>query len=207
MNYHRYNDIIGASNPVQGGYPQPHPHAAPQGPVVGNWGPGGWGGEPFFGAGEAGGGGYAPPSPIQTPALALGPGSQPLALKKPLGCPRTCLPANGTVAVNFTPQEFFKPVRFVLGRRTASQVSITSMSAGVAQLLASIGDEVLGEMFLPEASGLSLNGYTVLPNQPIIVTFKSRSDMDLIIEASFEGWAAAGQPFHLYGPNAGVQVY
>jgi hypothetical protein len=178
MSRHRYADIVGAGD---------------------------WGG-PFFGA--AGDPGYyAPPAPVDSPALAIGPSGCPLALRKPLGLTPKCIPAGGCATLTAVSQELFKPQLLILPKRVAIAVSITDMRAGIQPLLASADGEIPGEAFLADSENVTFNGWTVLPNQPIFVTFQNESDQDLVVKGAFWGWVASGNMMHLYGPNLSAQKF
>jgi hypothetical protein len=173
------------------------------GDLIGNWGPGNWGG-PFFGADDGSGGGYSPPDPVHSPALALGPQNAPLALKKYLGVRPMCIAAGDSATIQAVPQELFKVVRLIIPAGIASAISVTDLKAGIQPLLASADGEIPGEAFLPSAEDVTFNGYTVLPNQPIFLTVTNTSTQAVTFRAAFLGWVAAGGLMHLYGPNLSV---
>lgn len=168
-------------------------------------GAGDWGG-PFFGAaGDPSG--YTPPAPINSPALAVGPGAGGLALRKPLGLTPKCIAAGQCETLQAVSQELFKPQLLVLPKRVATAVSITDMRAGIQPLLASADGEIPGEAFVADAENVTFNGWTVLPNQPIFVTFINESDQPLTVKGAFWGWVLSGNMMHLYGPNLSAQHF
>lgn len=177
----------------------------------------GWGPGPYFGvdapAGPEpgalyyGGSSYTPPAPVNSPAVALGPGAGGLALRKPLALRTKCIEAGQCGTTEAVPQEVFKPQLFILPKRVAIACSISDIRAGIQPIFASSDGDVPGEAFLAEAENVAFNGWTVLPNQPLFVTFRNESDQPLTVKGAFWGWVVSGNMLHLYGPHLSAQTF